>query len=172
MRLDLHVASILPLACGAFSAACPPIGPVFPAPTNLSNSISFQQALSNLTYSLDVALDKSNSSFGKIDSEDTYSIQVFSGSSHKSIFEYYHHGENLTNSSATTIDGDTVYRIGSVSKLFSVYMLLVEAGDQIFAEPLSKYLPELRGKVTWQDVTIGAVAAHLSGIEDDGKKHH
>ncbi|KAH7075050.1 beta-lactamase/transpeptidase-like protein [Paraphoma chrysanthemicola] len=161
------ISAVLAFATAVKGAACPPLGPVFPQPTNLVNSSAFQTALKNLTASLDLAFKTQNSSYGAFPASDTYSIQVFSSSDHASLWEYYRRGANLSTSSAPTINGDTVFRIGSASKLLAVYTLLVEAGDHVFADPVTKYVPELEGKDIWDDVTIGSITAHLAGIFPD-----
>jgi CubicO group peptidase (beta-lactamase class C family) len=62
------------------------------------------------------------------------------------------------------VDGDTVCRIASCSKLFTAYMLFLDVRDQVWVDALLKYLPELRGDSAWEDVTVNAVASHLAGI--------
>ncbi|KAH7064425.1 beta-lactamase/transpeptidase-like protein [Paraphoma chrysanthemicola] len=149
------ISAVFAFASAVTGAACPPLGPVFPPPTNLANSF-------------DLAFKIQNSSYGTFPASDTYSIQVFSSSDHASLLKCYRRGANLSSLSAPTIDGDTVFRIGSASKLLAVYTLLVEAGDHVFADPVTKYVPELNGKGMWDDITIGSITAHLAGIFPDG----
>jgi hypothetical protein len=40
-------------------------------------------------------------------------------------------------------DADSVYRIGSISQLLTVYLFLIRVGDQRFNDPITKYIPEL-----------------------------
>lgn len=40
------------------------------------------------------------------------------------------------------MDSNTIYRIGSVSKLLIVYTDLAAVGDVSFNEPVTKYIPE------------------------------
>lgn len=69
------------------------------------------------------------------------------------------------------LNDDTLYRIGSVSKLLSVYAILVKAGMEIFDHPVTRYLPELAGnagsdpleRISWEEVTVGALASQLAG---------
>lgn len=150
-------------------ASCPPLGPVFPAPRYLESSPSFQAVLKNLTSLLNLAANNTNSSNGLPTRGDTYSIQVFSGFSDDNVYETYRRGENLSELSALFIDGDTIYRIASMSKLFTIFMLLVEIGEGIWTDPLSKYLPELRSESAWDEVTVGSVAGQLAGVQSDSK---
>jgi CubicO group peptidase (beta-lactamase class C family) len=38
---------------------------------------------------------------------------------------------------------DSIYRIGGITEVFTVWSLLLLEGDQIFNDPVVKYLPEL-----------------------------
>lgn len=70
-----------------------------------------------------------------------------------------------------SIDEQTIYRVGSLSKLFPALAILqnpsVEMDDSVV-----KYIPELQGAkrgITWEEVTVGAMMEHLSGIATDSK---
>ena len=45
------------------------------------------------------------------------------------------------------MDGDTVYRIASISKLLTVYTLLLEIGDKYWGRAITDFIPELRALV-------------------------
>lgn len=71
-----------------------------------------------------------------------------------------------------------MYRVGSLSKLLTVYTLLVEVGDENLDQPVTKYVPELAGAAKegseidttrWEDITIRALGSHLAGILRDCK---
>jgi CubicO group peptidase (beta-lactamase class C family) len=81
-----------------------------------------------------------------------------------------------------TVESNTIYRIGSISKLFTVYMYLITASDASFNDPITKYVPELAqyaqsqagvletddiDTVIWNNITIGALASHPAGIGRD-----
>lgn len=62
---------------------------------------------------------------------------------------------------------DTVYRVGSVSKLFTdiAVMRLVEAGRLDLDEPVQTYLPEFRPRNPYeQPITLRQLMAHQSGL--------
>lgn len=80
------------------------------------------------------------------------------------------------------MDLNTIYRVGSVSKLLTVYTYLAAVGDVSFNEPVTMYIPELAAYakqnasalnagdinlVDWNDVTVGSLASHLAGIARD-----
>lgn len=155
------------------------MGPTFPEPQSLSKSAVLQDAVKNLT-ALFNAIDGDNST-GTYDN--SYSIQVFSASDSTTIFQHSHTAQNLTNQNTTgvtKVDANTVFRIGSPTKVFSVYAFLIEAGDAHFNDPITKFVPELAAlaanqtgnaltKVAWDDITIGELASHMAGISNDSK---
>lgn len=154
---------------------CPILGPVFPPPSNLAASIAIQ----NATAALKVAIEDGLRT-GTLNSNLTsFSLEIFSAQTSKPLFEFYHTAPVLASSNGTkTVGSDSIYRIGSISKLFSVYTFLVEAGDVHFNEPITKYVPELAAAsrkaitnavdfVDWNEVTIGNLASHMGGIGRD-----
>ena len=66
---------------------------------------------------------------------------------------------------------NTVYRIGSISKTFTAYlmMLLVQDGTIGLDEPVAKYLPEIR-RLKWaagidtSEITFRELASHTGGL--------
>jgi hypothetical protein len=190
------------LASVAFAAPnCPPLGPVFEPPTNLLANDAIRAAIANLTSTFQARdADNSTGAFST-----SYSLEVFSTASDSPlVFSWHHTAPNLTytppsnssnstgapysNTSSTTaahvgvskVDGNTVYRLGSLTKIFTILTWLVQDGDAKWNEPITKYVPELaavadRAKsdpvsnVAWGDVTIGALASQLSGAVRDCK---
>ncbi|MDB5312019.1 MAG: ddpX [Gemmataceae bacterium] len=63
---------------------------------------------------------------------------------------------------------ETVYRVGSVSKLFTdvAIMQLVEKGDLNLGVPVMKYLPDFRplGAAEYKPITLRMLMAHRSGL--------
>src|SRR5262249_22982089 len=67
----------------------------------------------------------------------------------------------------TPASADTVYRIGSVSKLFTdiAIMQKVERGQINLDAPVSKYLPDFRPKNPFGDpITLRELMSHRSGL--------
>ncbi|KAF3039889.1 hypothetical protein E8E12_003956 [Didymella heteroderae] len=76
---------------------------------------------------------------------------------------------------------DTIYRIGSVSKIFTVLAFLAEVGDTHWNTPITEFIPELAQfsaraltqpiddvrRTDWEDITIGALVAQVSGVGRD-----
>ena len=164
MRFVITIVSFISFAN---AKTCPFLGPAFPAPKLLASSTSFQSVLTTLQTTLQTAFSSGNSSHGPVNPNDTYSIQIFSTSSEKALFDFHHRGVDVVRN--RTVDGDSVYRIASITKLFTVYLLLLQSGDEIFNNPVPKYLPELAGKQNWDDITVGALAGYVGGIVSERK---
>ncbi|KAI0427892.1 beta-lactamase/transpeptidase-like protein [Xylaria sp. FL1042] len=155
---------------------CPFPGAAFPKPTNLATSPTIQAALSNLTAAFE-AYDETpeNNPNGT-----SWSLQVFSASSDEPLWEHYHTAKNLLDQEEGnfTVGPDTIYRLGSLTKIFTMLTFLAEAGDTRWNDPVTKYLPELEllapkarsdlvMNVDWSSVTLGALASHMAGIMRD-----
>ncbi|KAH7412104.1 beta-lactamase/transpeptidase-like protein [Phaeosphaeria sp. MPI-PUGE-AT-0046c] len=165
MRTSYLLASCQVPLLVALASYCPPLGPVFPPLKSLSTSASFRTSLASLEASILDALSTSNTSHGPLNSNDTYSIQLFSTSDEKPLLDIHHRGRDVVGN--RTIDGNSVYRIASTTKVITVYLLLLAAGDGILNDLVTKHLPELAGKGYWDDITIGSLAGYMSGITAD-----
>jgi CubicO group peptidase (beta-lactamase class C family) len=75
------------------------------------------------------------------------------------------------NEKSIDADVNTVYRIGSISKTFTAYlmMLLVQDGTIRLDEPVARYLPEIR-QLKWKEgsdtseITFRELASHTGGL--------
>jgi hypothetical protein len=154
---------------------CPYQGPVFPKPTNLAASSAIQDVMANLTSIFEgYDSDPNNNPSGT-----SWSIQVFSSSDNNPIWEHYHTGQNLNYTAGVAkVDGNTIYRLGSLTKLYTILAFLIEAGDRYFNYPVSQFIPQLVAgrqatdpimNVDWSDVTLGALASQMAGIVRDCK---
>lgn len=109
-----------------------------------------------------------------------FSMDFFSLYEEDTIFTLHHTPgdyaiENTWGESAA--NSDSIYRIGSVSKLWTAYIWLIAAGDSSWNEPITKYIPELEAivaqgtssinNVNWTAITVGALASHMAGIGRD-----
>jgi hypothetical protein len=163
----------------ANTSLCPLLGPDFPAPRNILQNPGFRNTINSFSNTLQQVLSTGNSSYGPFDpANNTFSINVFSTFSDTPLYNYHYTAPRFSNGSigAKTVDGDTVFRVGSISKLFTVFALLIEKGDANLNDPVTKYVPELRNAprktgavnaVQWDDVTLGGLASHMSGMGRD-----
>lgn len=147
---------------------CPILGPAFPAIFDPSETTAIKQAKEIFPSLIDALFDVGV--FNK--SELSIAINVFSTHTNDTVYSYFHSGDALEDDLTTDkLDDETIFRIGSVSKLYTVYAILAKAGLDIFDHPVTNYLPELAGnghmdfteKIRWEDVTVGALAAQQGG---------
>ncbi|PGH01412.1 hypothetical protein AJ80_09012 [Polytolypa hystricis UAMH7299] len=164
---------------------CPLLGPVFPEFALDTNSEVLGSALDDLTEAFDTLVKDGNGSHGDVHPNTTsFSLSLFSTNQGDAadtpfLFKYHYTAPSLKSSpnAAHDVDKDSIYRIGGLTKVFTVWSILIETGDRIWNEPVTKYVPELAkaakcldakqdpvSYVNWEDVTIGQLASHLAGI--------
>lgn len=176
------VGALLPLAIQA-KPNCPLLGPDFPAPKSLSSSPTFQAAIANLTELLTAAQTSGNTSYGPFDAVNTsYSLEFFSIHDPSPLFTSHYSTPSLAKAKygVKTVDSESVYRIGSVTKLLTVYTALAQCGFLHFNEPITKFIPELQQAAqtlngtanpldnpSWDEITLGELASQQSGIGRD-----
>ena len=102
------------------------------------------------------------------------SLQIVTASEQAPLFEFYHKATEhvfVGTDAGDELDGETVLRIGSVTKMFTVYALLLKCGFHCFDDPITKHVPELLQEnasgANWEDITVGALASQMSGIGRD-----
>ncbi|MBE3046373.1 hypothetical protein IMZ48_28335, partial [Candidatus Bathyarchaeota archaeon] len=81
-------------------------------------------------------------------SNNSWSLEAFSVHDETPLCTNYHAALSLdaVNSSGTReVDGDSVYRLGSVTKIFTVLTWFVEAGDEFWYAPIMRFIPEPQG---------------------------
>lgn len=159
------------------------LGPSFTPPSNILSSNVIQEAVLNVTNALNKAIRTGESIFGSFNSSTTsFSLTATSQLDSSPILDFHHTSGSLNISAGSTwkITSDTVYRIGSVSKLFTVYALLLNNGTRHWNRPVTDFIPELKHAaqhpphnstvvdwVQWDQVTVSALASQLSGIGRD-----
>ncbi|KAK0716062.1 beta-lactamase/transpeptidase-like protein [Lasiosphaeris hirsuta] len=175
MLLSLSLLALWPTLSLAAYQACPLIQAYYPPPTLDKSS----DALKNITEKITATFDSiirtgKHDVFGEISPNTTsFSVVMFSGAKDGSdpVFLSYHYtAPGAKNSSKVT--RDTVFPIGTLTQLFTVYAWLAKFGDQAWDDPITKYLPELKSvpapagepAVAWGEVTIGALGSHMAGI--------
>jgi CubicO group peptidase (beta-lactamase class C family) len=150
---------------------CPPLGAVLPPP-KLPSADPNVQALASQT---DYLQDLIGQNFGNATG---VSVAIGSVFEDEPLLDVSYTPLVYNTTGTHTVDGDTVFRIGSVSKVFTVMGLLL-LGDKIsMADPITKYVPELtrlKGEtdknavtaVDWDCVSLDALASQIAGIPYD-----
>lgn len=148
-------------------------GPAFVPPANLRGSDTLDSASKGFE-------DYIRSSTAIQFNDTAWAIAVFSTHDDEPLYERYFTPDYDIGS--TDVNRDSVFRIASVSKVFSVWTFLNEVGDDHFHEPISRYVPELViaannssdpvlyddiDHVRWEEVTLGQLASQLAGIPRD-----
>ena len=184
----------LPLAAAfllTFAAhiSCTPaaafLGPGFPPPKDLSsNSSLVRAAWSNFTATLESYIRANTTVEGLVPNLGSYSFSVGAFSIYDEAatetLQYHHTGSDvkISNSGVTHVDGDSIYRVASITKLFTVYLTLLEIGSGYWDCPITDFLPDLAAfaektpldplhVVDWNGVTLGTLAGQMSGIPRD-----
>jgi hypothetical protein len=159
------------------------LGPTFPPPRLLITNDNFLFASSQLSSQLRSSLEQGKTPFGNLTpGASSVSISMTSTAQESTIFDFNFTGSSLNVSAGGTdqVSGDSVFRIGSISKLLTVYAFLLNDGMAHWGKPVTNYVPEIcqaaqrwrnnseLDYVRWEEVTLGDLASHMSGISRDG----
>lgn len=117
--------------------------PAFPVP-------SWSNGTRELKHAFDAIESKLNDLAAK-NKWDAASISVAVTSQTETLWDYFHTARKRNESRPGTshVDGDSLYRIASITKTFTVLGLLYqyEAGRVELDAPISKYISELSGAI-------------------------
>lgn len=171
----VYLASILAsLVPRTFAQSCPAFTPSIPVLGPLVDSEAIIAAAANLTATFDQFI---TSGAFPLDGN-AFSIEFWSVADNGPLFTYHWTAPDLQNNTegVTSVDSDTVYRVASITKVFTVYTFLVNAGTRVWNDPITEYVPELAQAanatenasdvdvIRWDQVTIGSLASHLAGV--------
>ncbi|KAJ2986061.1 hypothetical protein NUW58_g5208 [Xylaria curta] len=159
------------------------LGSVYNPPTGLLASSVVGSWASRLSGTLNQVLQSGHSSFGDFEANtSSVSITIVSTEDNENVpfFDFHYTSPFLNDSAGSTdhVTKNSIYRIGSISKLITAYTLLVGYGWESWDHTITRYIPELReasssqasspiADVDWDKITIGALTSHLSGIGRD-----
>ncbi|PGH03219.1 hypothetical protein AJ79_07414 [Helicocarpus griseus UAMH5409] len=156
--MRVSMLSFLPLFPLSIADYCPPTGPVLPPP-----SIPENFAQKELNEVLEHFV-KHSSDYGWNATVNSFSV---SATSREETFFSNHYTAPLKNDTGVDkVAGDTVYRIASGTKVFTVLAVLLE--DRINLEdPIGKYVKELQGE-EYGDVTVRLLTNQLAALPREG----
>ncbi|KAM0712403.1 hypothetical protein Q7P37_011499 [Cladosporium fusiforme] len=154
-------------------------GPTYPFPTDLSSNTSHvRTAWENISATFDSYYQdgkNTSSTFELLGTENlTFSAGLFSLQDDAAAHLQYHHtGPEVAASANGTkqVNGDSIYRTASITKLMTVLSGLLELTDTEWHRPVTDFIPELAagepGKYApeWDKITPWLLANHLSGLE-------
>lgn len=169
----LHLGSAA-IAVGASLASataqtCPPLGIVLPPAQAPSSNEAVTSATKKLTAILESKFSSQLNSSG---------ISLVVKSTHEDVplFSYHFTPPVLSGIGTTSINENTIFRVGSLSKLFPALAALQTSSIHM-DDLVLKYIPELKTAVAtgsveaipWDDITVDSLMTHLSGLATDSK---
>ncbi len=179
-RSYLSLTALLPLISSSMATHQVLLGPAFATPSNLAESDVIQSTARLLSTALEETVTQGKNAFGNFTGNSTsLSLTVVSAENSTPLLDFNFASPflNTTAGSVSHVDADSIYRIGSISKLFTVYSLLLNNGSEYWNRPVTDFIPELRDaaaqsahnfsatdQVQWNQVSIGALASQLSGV--------
>jgi CubicO group peptidase (beta-lactamase class C family) len=162
-------------------------GPSFPAPTDLSSDQSLVrtawESLTDLLEASGLGNANKNANNGTLlpDSakNTTFSIGMFSLHDPNATSLQFHHTSPYVAASpngTNKVDSNSIYRVASVTKVFTVLGGLLSLTDADWERPLSQILPPLSNtsrqdnvlSTPWNKITPRALAAQIAGVPRDG----
>ncbi|KAL4876197.1 beta-lactamase/transpeptidase-like protein [Aspergillus karnatakaensis] len=170
----------------AVGQICSLPGSIFPPPQAAGESPILERARRRFNYSLEQLTHPSGNAEQALISRDytSFAIQIYSASDPKPLLEHYQSAKILKSvrRGVRSVDENTVFRVGSVTKLWTTLLLLIESGFSVIHEPVHKYVPQLQefigevradggmepnpiDVVEWEDVTVGELISHTAGME-------
>lgn len=148
--------------------ACPPLGKVLPAPQRPSQHDAVKEAAKLLEIQLNSLFVGSLNTSG-------VSIGVKSIHEDKPLFNFHYTPPVHSGIGTAKVDEHSIYRVGSLSKMMPA-LAVRQAKNINLHDSVLKYLPDLAKRtdlhpglkaIDWEDITIEALASHLSGISTD-----
>lgn len=119
-------------------------GPIYVTAGNTKSQAFLDASSGSLAAILD-GIKTGLTEYGPIDNQTTsFSVAVFSATTNDTLFEYHFEAPQLKGSlSKGKLTDDTIYRTGSMGKLFVMFAFLVDIGDSVFLDPVTKYIVSL-----------------------------
>ncbi|KAF7174176.1 hypothetical protein CNMCM6106_008297 [Aspergillus hiratsukae] len=174
MRVHLFSLSLLAV-CSTSVANL--LGPVYPAPRDLSSKSS---RVADGWKSLTAKLHRETNSDSSLLKNLTFSVGVFSihdPAAEKLQFHYTSSEIQNAPNGTKKVDGDSIYRVASLSKLFTVFAAMRELSSEQWERPLTEIIPAFAEYVKsaensvysapWNQITPSALAAQISGVARD-----
>lgn len=120
------------------------LGPVYQAQLDPSAD-AFATAATQAAESVKNAVASGNTSYGVLDTKGTsFSASVFIVGSDEPLFEYHFEAPGLNGSyTKGRLTENTIYRTGSLAKLLTMYVWMIDIGDHVFNDPITKYIVSL-----------------------------
>ncbi|OAP60695.1 hypothetical protein AYL99_05697 [Fonsecaea erecta] len=153
------------------SASCYSQSPVFPPPTYSRSDPELVEAFRHIEASL-------SSLFATHPDLNTSSYSIEVTSPYSTLWSAFHTAidKNPERPGAEHVNGSSVYRVASITKVFTVLGILQQhaAGNLSLDDPVDVYIPALSTSrshhgetIPWRAITLRSLASQLSGIPRD-----
>lgn len=161
--------AVFPLISSAIASSCPPLGAVLPPPQAPSQNEAVKLANQKLKSTIDSSFSSKLNSSG-------ISIMVKSIHEDEPLFSYHFTPPVLSDIGTASIDDNTIFRVGSLSKIFPALAALQSKSIHL-DDSVLEYIPALKEAaaststetIPWEDVTVDSLMTHLSGLATDSK---
>jgi CubicO group peptidase (beta-lactamase class C family) len=104
----------------------------------------------------------------------SFSLQI--SSSDQDLFSLFRSADTPTERGTKSVDGSSIYRVASNSKLFTSLGILKQeaAGKLSLDHSISRYISALpnSGSINWSKITIRTLLSHIGGIPDNCKQFY
>ena len=159
------------------SSRCFNPGPAFPPPNLKPNNPILRHVLKQL----DNTLSRGHN-FPETESQPNTSYAISITSPTQNLYTHHHLGQHAkTSANIKTVNSDSVFRIGSISKVLTVLGLLKqeEAGRLNLQDPITNFVPELAvsedesskaDAPRWSDITLAYLSSQLSGLSRESPR--
>ncbi|KAL9611133.1 MAG: hypothetical protein Q9167_004213 [Letrouitia subvulpina] len=164
------------------------IGPTYPAPLDIASAKSLVPAgWRNFSSTLDAYLKKNQTTGSENLSgveNITFSVGLFSVHDPAAAeFQYHYTSPEIKNAPNGThnVDGNSIYRVASISKLFTVLVGMIKLTNEEWNRPLTEVFPkldrssgggpgglDLEQKIHWNEITPWALASQIAGVPREG----
>lgn len=159
--------SVVAYAQRSLYQPCPLLGLFFPAPLIDPASPALEKVSQDLDKLLDDYIATGGGRFGPITPNTTsFSLALFAGSNHVPglddlpfFYEYHHAANELDNGN---LSKDSLFALGDLSQLFTVYTQLAALGDEVWSHSISNYAPELHN--------VSMTARRMPSVECNGRR--
>lgn len=138
---------------------CPPSGAVFPPP-----DIPATLELTDVTTQINTLIRGNSSRWNA--STTSFSLELTSVND--TLFSIHHTAPIRNENSTDRVDTQTIYRVASITKVFTTLLLLVHAEGHLDS-PVSQFVPELQNASHYSSITLRMLASHVAGIPRDSK---
>ncbi|KAI1319648.1 beta-lactamase/transpeptidase-like protein [Xylariaceae sp. FL0255] len=174
--------TVLFTLCLASGTSARFLGPLDPAPTDISSPESAVRVQwDNMTTTLRAHFKGTAVSDGlSVLDNCTFSVGLFSvHDPEASNIQYHHTSSDIQNSTlgVNKVDGNSIYRVASMTKLITVYSGLLLLNPSDWYKPLTDIFPEIDKlpeddpihHVQWETITPMSLALQISGIPRDAR---